>query len=296
MLDKERCRRIIAEAFPEVEARSVRYFAAGWDCELWEVNEEILFRFPLRPECAEPLRMEARLLAALAEGLSVAVPRPEYVSDGCAAFPLPFFGYRKLAGVPLAEAKLSADASAAVAGELGRFLTELHSFPAARAAELGVPAYSTEAWRDHYVRFYAKIRSRVLPLLQPDEAQAVESFWRSLLGDVGFFRFDPVLIHRDLGDAHILVHKDRLVGVIDFGDACVGDPALDFAGREGALRTRMLATYRRSREESDRLSPRADLYSRISPFHAVLFGLDIVGDEGLVQRGIEAIRARIVAA
>ena len=91
MLDEERCRRILVESFPEFDVRSVQYFAQGWDYELWEVacvaDDELLFRFPLRPECAAPLRIEARLLTALADALSVLVPRPLYVSEGCTAFP-----------------------------------------------------------------------------------------------------------------------------------------------------------------------------------------------------------------
>ncbi len=159
MLDEERCRRIIAEAFPALDARSVRFFAAGWDCELWELNDELLLRFPLRPECAEPLRIEARLLLALAEELSVAVPRPEYVSDGCEAFPQPFFGYRKLPWVPLAEAKLGSDALTAIAGELGRFLTELHGFSPERAAALGVRVRAGERWRQRYVTLRERVRA-----------------------------------------------------------------------------------------------------------------------------------------
>lgn len=122
MLDEARCRQAIAEAFPSLEIRSLRYFAAGWDYELWELNGGQLFRFPLREECAAPLRVESRLLPELARHVSVAVPRPEYVSGGVASFPRPFFAYRKLAGVPLVEARPSDEALRSIAGQVGRFL------------------------------------------------------------------------------------------------------------------------------------------------------------------------------
>ena len=128
LLDEVRCRRAVAEAFPGLEAHSARYFAAGWDYELWEVNEEWLVRFPLREECAAPLLVEARLLLALQEELSVAVPKPDYVSEGCASFPLPFIAYRKLRGVPLVEAALDERARLSIAEQLGRFLTELPAY------------------------------------------------------------------------------------------------------------------------------------------------------------------------
>lgn len=294
MLDARRCRRILRESFPELEVRSVRYFARGWDYELWEVNGDLLFRFPLRPACAAPLQIEARLLPALAEALSTPVPNPLYVSDGCAAFPLPFFGYRKLDGAPLEQAALSDDARQAVARQLGRFLTELHGFPPERAAALGVPAYTTMTWRDQYRRFRNEVRQKVLPLLTRDEAKAVESFWQEFLEDDRNFRFRPVLIHGDLDDAHVLVDVERvhITGIIDFGDARVGDPALDFAGCQGAFRADALAAYKVSKSES--LWERADIYrEKISPFHAALYGLEI-GDPTWVRRGVEAVREELV--
>jgi aminoglycoside phosphotransferase (APT) family kinase protein len=36
-----------------------------------------------------------------------------------------------------------------------------------------------------------------------------------------------VLIHGDLGAEHVLVDGDRITGVIDWGDAAIGDPAVD---------------------------------------------------------------------
>ena len=40
---------------------------------------------------------------------------------------------------------------------------------------------------------------------------------------------DPRLVHGDLGLDHIRVTEDDVTGVIDWGDSCVGDPALDLA-------------------------------------------------------------------
>jgi aminoglycoside phosphotransferase (APT) family kinase protein len=116
MLDEDRCRRTIDEAFPGLEVRSARYFAAGWDYERWEVNDELLFRFPMREECADRLPVEARLLKELASHVSVPVPMPEYCTDGV---PHPFFAYRKLPGVALSEAGLTENALTKV-GRQGR--------------------------------------------------------------------------------------------------------------------------------------------------------------------------------
>ena len=293
MLDAERCRRILSEGFPGLEVRTVSYFAQGWDYELWEVNDDLLFRFPLRPEAAEPLRKEARLLGELAATLSVPVPQPEYVSDGCAAFPLPFFGYRKLNGLPLDQATLSGQQRETLARQLAWFLSELHRFPPTRAAELGVPVYSADGWREHYHDFREEVRRQVLPMLSDEERAAVEAFWRRFLDDERHFRFRPVLIHADLGLEHILIDPERtqVTGVIDFADARVGDPALDFTGFDVALREKVLAHYELPVDET--LLFRAHWYWQVGPFYEVIYGLQIRKQEH-VEAGLEGIRQRIV--
>lgn len=37
------------------------------------------------------------------------------------------------------------------------------------------------------------------------------------------------VVHADFGSSHLLTQAGRLCGVIDFSDACLGDPALDLA-------------------------------------------------------------------
>lgn len=148
MLDAARCRRIIAASFPEIEIETPRYFAEGWDYELWEIEGGLLFRFPKRAETADPLRREARLLARLAGVLSVPIPRPLYVSEGNRQFPQPFFGYAKLPGTPLEDVPPSEASRTPLVKALADFLEELHGVPPATAAAWGVPCYTADAWRE----------------------------------------------------------------------------------------------------------------------------------------------------
>jgi Ser/Thr protein kinase RdoA (MazF antagonist) len=56
-----------------------------------------------------------------------------------------------------------------------------------------------------------------------------------------------VLSHGDLHARHVLVHEGRCSGVIDWGDVCLADPALDlslaYAGFEGPARAALLNEY-----------------------------------------------------
>ncbi len=290
MLDEERFRAIVAACAPKLQLTSARRFAEGWDFELWEANGELLFRFPKRPECAEALVVEARLLRDLAPALDTPIPAPVHVSDGVDAFAMPFFSYRRLSGDPLRKAD---DAGGDIAAETGAFLSELHRFPAQRATELGVRTFTANSWRDEYNAFRDRTDNEVTRLLSPDERQIVATFWDGFLGDDRNFQFRPALIHTDLGLEHLLVNSERshLLGVIDFGDARVGDPALDFVVFNGAFGDAVLAAY--DGEVDETFVYRSRAYLQIGPFHEVIYGQETDQPE-FVASGLEGVRARIV--
>jgi len=289
MLDEEQFRSIVAACAPELALTSARKFGEGWDFELWEANGELLFRFPKRAECAEALGIEAKLLRELAPALGTPIPAPVHVSDGVDAFPMPFFSYRCLPGQPLR----SDPVGAGVAAETGAFLSELHRFPAQRATELGVRTFTAESWHDEYAAFRERTDKEVTSLLSPDERQIVKAFWDDFLDDDRNFLFESALIHADLGLEHLLVDdkRKRLLGVIDFGDARVGDPALDFVVMQGEFGCAVFAAY--DGEIDEAFIYRSHAYLQIGPFYEVIYGQE-TNQPQFVSSGLEGIRARIV--
>jgi aminoglycoside 2''-phosphotransferase len=268
----------------------VRYFNAGWDYELWEINNELLFRFPLREDCATRLPIEARLLAELADHVSVAIPKPLHVSMGVPPHEWPFFAYRRLAATPLLETQPGDKELEGIAIQLGQFLSELHSFSIERAEQLGVRVRVGARWRQRYVNLRTRVAADVYPLLHSQEAALMEASWEEFLARDEYFAFTPALIHGDLDQAHILLGSGTatVAGVIDFGDALIGDPALDFAGFDRALGNNIAASYALSIDNT--LLERAGIYrTRMSPLHGVLFGLD-TGAASLVEDGLQQIR------
>jgi len=288
MLDEERCRHAIAEALPSLELHSVRYFNAGWDYELWEINNELLFRFPLRENCATRLPIEARLLAELADRVSFPIPRPLHVSIGVPAHEWPFFAYRRLAGTPLLETQPGDKELEGIAIQLGQFLSELHSFPVERAEQLGVRVRVGARWRQRYVNLRTRVAADVYPLLHSQEAALMEAYWEEFLARDEYFAFTPALIHGDLSLEHVLVDTSGSVTVIDFGDARIGDPALDFAGLDPALRTTVASHY--TRDADDTMLKRAAIYREvISPFNYILFGQE-QNEQSLIDEGLQKLR------
>jgi aminoglycoside phosphotransferase (APT) family kinase protein len=270
---------VLRARFPALEVHGVRAIEHGWDSLVLEVNGEYVFRFPRRPEVQEWMERELRLLPELAATLPVDVPRFEFVARNG----LLCVGYRKLVGEP-ADSALDARAGE----DLGRFLSALHGFPVERVRTLGVPYFDPTAWREHFERLCGDLRRRVLPLLTRSEGERAESVFASIPA----LDFEPVLVHGDLGPEHVLVRGGRVVGVIDWSDARIGDPALDFAWCLHGTSEATADAVARSYGLDPRTRGRSLFYRRLGPWYEVLYGLD-TDQPRFVESGVEGIRSRL---
>ncbi len=261
-------------------AESVVPIEGGWVSDVLEVDGRWIFRFPKTPDVDELIRADIALLPALGEALSMPIPRPQFISEE----PL-CIGYPKLVGEPI-----DADASVTLARQLARFLSELHAFPPARVVELGIPAVD---WPVRVQERSDEFRERVFPLLEPDERKRSEAMF-ARLDELLAEGFDAALVHGDLGPEHILVDGDRVTGVLDWSEAHVGDPALDFAwlahGTSEVFAAALWSSY--EHDVDDAFRERSLLYRRRGPWYEVRYGLDI-GDERFVESGLAGIRARL---
>jgi aminoglycoside phosphotransferase (APT) family kinase protein len=268
--------------FPEFRGRSIIQLAGGWDFDVFEVDDEWIVRLPNRDEVAHWLAREVAVLPAVAPTLPVDVPHFELTrgADGVA--------YRKLSGAELR----AEDATASVADTLGRFLRALHAFPVPRALALGADDRSGERTSSYFrdVR-WPIFREHVVPLLSEVEQEEVENRatrYVELSASV-----DAALVHRDLGPEHVLVRDGIVTGVIDWTDALVGDPAIDFAWLVHGVRDDfgrdVLAAYGAVDEA---FLERARFLHVLGPFYEVHYGL-FSSQPQLIESGLAGIRDRL---
>jgi aminoglycoside 2''-phosphotransferase len=286
--DAARYRAAIAATFPDLAMQSIRFLAEGWDSVVWEANGDLIFRFPKRAEVATWLRYEIALLPLLGPTLPVPVPRFIYVAEPSAAFPYPFVGYRKLAGVPLADAPATIVHPARLAAQIGGFLTALHRFPVTQAVACGVPDFSPAAWRTQYATMLAELRALFARMTRA-ERERTERLFVAYLDNPLHIEFSPVLLHRDLGGDHLLLDPETgdLNGVIDWGDISVGDPAQDFCGLPADWIPTLLAHCGGAVDAT--FAERVTFYRVLSPYHTLLFGLH-TGGEPFIARGLAELR------
>ena len=251
--------RLIADALG-FSPKTILEIDDGYDFEVAIVDDDWVFRFPRRAGVEEALEVEIVLLPALAPALPVSVPAFEHISRE----PL-FVGYRVIRGEPLVDED---------AGGIRAFLEALHAFDPALPVE-------RPDWVEAYSEQCAEFERLVLPLL--DEERHPEA--KRLFGEAEtLVDFKPVLLHADLGPAHLLVRDGRLAGVIDWGDARVGDPALDYAW----LLNGPFADWDVDRD----LRRRARFYHRLGPWYEAHYGL-FTNRPAHVERGLAGIRDRL---
>jgi len=298
-VENEQYAAVIKDLFPEIEIGSLRRIEQGWDNLLLEIDEALLFRFPRRLEQEPQLLKEIRLLPRLAEVLPLAVPNPSFVYEGGGHYASPFFGYRKIGGVPLSREHFASDHTQRLVRQLAGFLSALHRFPLQLAREVGLPLNGAQEWREDYQRLFEQVRNAVFPGLDAPVQAKWSARWNEFLEHEENFHFAPVLVHRDLTMEHILCDPDSLTvtGVIDWGDATVGDPAIDFTGMLLDYGTTVMeqALQHYQAEIDDTLRGRAAFYAQLVPFYEVLYGLAI-DDAEYVDQGLERLHRNVTRA
>ncbi len=282
-------RHVLADCFPDLAECQFTFTESGLDNLVLDVAGEWIVRLPRRANIQQHFAAEVALLAELADVLSVPVPRPELSPNNLARA----VRYRKLPGTRLDE-HLDGPHRLALAGRLGRFLGELHDFPASRAKELGVRAYDPSSWLEQFRIFYANARLRAFPLLNPRERKRAADLIESHVVDGAKLSFTPSLMHGDLAPEHVLCDTAGLItGVIDWTDARIGDPAVDFAwlvqGTDNEFSAAVLAGYPAN---DPAMVERARFYYQVIPWHVLLFGLEERRAD-LIESGLEDIRERL---
>ena len=178
-------------------AAGVGRVGGGLDHDVFRVGDLVL-----RVGDPSTVAREAALLRLLAAELPCPVPVPELVDqlEGV-------LGHRWLPGEPL----LGKPAPPGLAAALGLVLRHLHAVDPAGLADLALPAEGDD------------LSAFAHDLAGPEPLVAAV---RSTVPEPGPHR---VLVHDDLGAEHLLVAGGRLSGIVDWSDAAVSDPAVDFA-------------------------------------------------------------------
>ncbi|MUN62407.1 phosphotransferase [Kocuria sediminis] len=242
----------IAAAFPDLRWSQARRITEGWDHVVVLLDDARVFRFPVESPYTDRLGLEIEVLDHLAGLLAARSGEPsadsavgrsdDRAGDGRAG-PLPvriprydrvapdgsFAGYPIVPGgmlTPQLWAALPAAQRETLIGQLAGFLSVLHTAPiAGTPLERVPPSFLAEDQRE----IREGVAAHLSAVLTPGELAEVED----ILADVDELLaadLPAVFIHNDVYSRHLLWDEAAgRLGVIDFSDMCLGDPAVDFA-------------------------------------------------------------------
>ncbi|MHB8396708.1 MAG: phosphotransferase family protein [Thermoplasmataceae archaeon] len=264
---------IINSVFPGIRATNCKQLDGGWDSHVFDVDGSYIFKFPKNDLAEKSLKKEISLLSELKKFLSVSLPSHEYVHNEHT--PQPFVGYRKLAGTTIEEYKLDGNSEIVLSKMMSRFYSEMRLFPLEIATEKGVPLLDGKKWKTRYEDIFDRFRLHTFPVLGKNELKTVQNKFNDYFREPMNFEFEPKLVHGDLCVDHVLFNfgVSEILGIIDWGDTMIGDPAVDFAWLHGilpenlTLRTIIDAGYR----EPAGILKRSRFFYEISPLFAISY-------------------------
>ena len=239
-VDEELVRRLIRGQFPELDLRSLRLVAEGWDNAVWLVDERWAFRFPRRAIAIPGVEREVAVVPRLSPLLPLPVPTPVFVGRPAEGYPWPLFGAEFIPGHELADVRLDDAARTCLARPLATFLRTLHGAEVAAAFEDDELPIDPNGRADMERRVPWTVE-RLAEIERLGLWQPPRSVRRTLEAARGLPEPEQFTVaHGDLHFRHILVDGDGAPsGVIDWGDVCRSDPAIDlvlvwsFFPREG---------------------------------------------------------------
>lgn len=214
---------LLAAQFPQWSGLPLRPVPSGGTVNaLYRVGNEVLLRLPLRPGTgADDLLAEQRACHRFAGLLPVLVPEPVALGAPGDGYPSPWAAYRWIDGEIADPHRLDRlpDEAERLAADLAEVVRALRAVPTGDTVSTGrgrgAPLAASADWVAESLRL-----SRGLT-----DTAALAREWQRALAAAPPPRL--TWVHTDLMPGNLLLREGRLVAVIDFGGADIGDPAVD---------------------------------------------------------------------
>lgn len=215
----------IKNAFPGITWSNYKYIDEGWDHEVIILDDKLVFRFPDDEQYLGYLKNEIEVLRRL-RPLVTTVRIPEYTF---VAPDLSFAGYELIPGhnlTPKFLQNLEHDGRSLIACQLAGLLSTMHN-----AIKNGhdFNTVNKSSLKDDQVELKQLTKQHLTAVLSKQDLKLVQQ----IIDDTDKLidlQLPAVFIHGDIYNRHLLWDQaTKQLGVIDFSDMNIGDPAFDFA-------------------------------------------------------------------
>jgi len=222
LIDRNIARGMIIDQFPEyAHERIVQLETTGTVNAIFRIGSGVAARFPMRKmqplECAEMLRREAAAMTEFARHSPFATPRPLGLGQPGTVYPMPWVVQSWIEGDIATPNGLSTSTPFAL--DIANLIASLRGADTHGRRFDGGGRGGNLTDHDHWMDVCFRNSEGLLDVTR------LRRMWARLreLPPSG----PDVMSHRDLIPANLLVHGERLVGVLDAGSFGPADPALD---------------------------------------------------------------------
>jgi aminoglycoside phosphotransferase (APT) family kinase protein len=169
---------------------------------------------------------------------------------------------------------------------IGQALSAIHSIPTSLVSDGGLPEYEPA----ERVRIMVAEFDRAMDTgkVHPDLLER----WQTALFDVNLFKYRPTVVHGFMESDFLLSQGDLVVGVIEWGQLSVDDPALDISflyyEAEPNLAEAVILAYEGSTKADRNLRQRAQLHYELTFANDLLESI-AGGDEDEIEEAVAAI-------
>ncbi len=209
--------RLIATQMPQLADRPLTVVEPwGTDNAIWRLGDDLVVRLPRIHWAAGQVEREAVWLPRLAPHLPVPVPEPVAVGEPADGYPYRWAVHRWIPGEGAALDRV--DDPRTFAFDLADVIRRLRTVPTDGAPSAHGRARAVRDY-DDATRRAIDNASHII------DAAAALSVWEQALAAPPYTGPDA-WVQGDL-EGNCLVRDGRLCGIVDWGSACVGDPAVD---------------------------------------------------------------------
>ncbi|MCU0541440.1 MAG: phosphotransferase [Oscillatoriaceae cyanobacterium Prado104] len=217
----------IRTAYPHLALENLELNQDGMNNDVVIVDRQLVCRFPKTEWAKKHLKNEIEILQLARQFIELPIPHLDCVADDFVSYPF-------IRGEALSRnllLGLDTRIQEKVIEQLGGFYQQLHSIPSNAIADFNIPPSLAQCSREDAIELYDRVEQILFPHLWKHQRTWVIEHFEPLINGTLNLDTSTVLIHGDLGCYHILFDRDRqcLSGIIDFGTAGTGDPAIDFA-------------------------------------------------------------------
>ena len=216
-LDDALVGRLLSSQMPELADRAIaRVEPWGTDNGIWRLGTDLVLRLPRIGWAEAQVAFEARWLPRLGPHLPIVVPEPVAIGEPGEGYPYRWALHRWVPGD---------GAGPDTIDDVDRFALDLADVvrKLQRISIVDAPAASNRA--RPLQDYDTPTRRAIEQAAHLIDAAAATAIWEQALAAAPHDG-PPVWVHADL-EGNCLVRDGRLCGLVDWGSACAGDPAVD---------------------------------------------------------------------